>query len=111
MAGRSAFATRFFSETVTIAGFRSSLAGASVVSGFGAPFRMSAGPVSGTAFRFHGGPPGTAPKSPTTPPGAPRGAPKHPSQVISGRHLLFPSPGRQNPRQPVPTLPLGLGSA
>jgi hypothetical protein len=45
VAGRSAFATRFLSETVTIAAFRSSLAGAGVVSRFGAPFRMIAGPV------------------------------------------------------------------
>ena len=43
------------SVMVTIAGFRSSLAGAGGVSGFAAPLRTIAGPVNGTAFRFRGG--------------------------------------------------------
>ena len=40
---------------VTIAGLRSSLAGAGVVSGFAAPFPTMAGPASGAGFRFRGG--------------------------------------------------------
>jgi hypothetical protein len=41
--------------TVTIADFRSSLAGADVVSGFAVPLRTIADPVSTTGFFFRGG--------------------------------------------------------
>src|ERR1700704_3377662 len=41
--------------TVTIVGFRSSLAGAGGVSGFAVPLRTMAGPSSGTGFPFPGG--------------------------------------------------------
>ena len=40
--------------TVTIADFRSSLAGVGRL-GFAAPLRTIAGPCNGTAFRFRGG--------------------------------------------------------
>ena len=33
---------------------------------------------------------------------------RNPSQVISGRHLLFPPRRRPEPRQPAPTLPRGI---
>jgi hypothetical protein len=42
-------------RAVTIADFRSSLAGAGGVSGFALPLRTIAGPSSGTGFRFRGG--------------------------------------------------------
>jgi hypothetical protein len=44
---------RFF--TVTIAGLRSSLAGAGVVPGFATPFRTIAGTSIRTGFFFRGG--------------------------------------------------------